>query len=75
MQETMEGEYCNYRSPLSTRYATDEMKYNFSDHKKFSTWRVLWMNLAKAEKVSWMYFIIWLNNSIKLQFRIIPLTN
>jgi adenylosuccinate lyase len=42
--------YCNYRSPLSTRYASKEMQYNFSDQKKFSTWRRLWINLAKAEK-------------------------
>lgn len=46
-----QNEYCNYRSPLSTRYATKEMRYNFSDQKKFSTWRKLWLNLAKAEKV------------------------
>ncbi|KAK4873714.1 hypothetical protein RN001_013074 [Aquatica leii] len=44
------NEYCNYRSPLSTRYASKEMQYNFSDQKKFSTWRKLWVNLAKAEK-------------------------
>ncbi|XP_057670386.1 adenylosuccinate lyase [Diorhabda carinulata] len=41
--------YVNYRSPLSTRYASKEMQYNFSDQKKFSTWRKLWVNLAKAE--------------------------
>lgn len=44
------SEFCNYRSPLSTRYASKEMQYNFSDQKKFSTWRQLWINLAKAEK-------------------------
>lgn len=44
------SEFCNYRSPLSTRYASKEMQYNFSDQKKFSTWRQLWVNLAKAEK-------------------------
>ncbi|XP_030752106.1 adenylosuccinate lyase-like [Sitophilus oryzae] len=42
--------YSNYRSPLSTRYASKEMQYNFSDQNKFSTWRKLWINLAKAEK-------------------------
>lgn len=47
----LNSEYCNYRSPLSTRYASQEMRYNFSDQKKFSTWRQLWINLAKAEKV------------------------
>lgn len=46
--------YCNYRSPLSTRYASKEMQYNFSDMKKFSTWRKLWVFLAKAEKVKVM---------------------
>ncbi|KAL0271555.1 UNVERIFIED_CONTAM: hypothetical protein PYX00_008612 [Menopon gallinae] len=42
--------YCNYRSALSTRYASKEMSYNFSDKKKFSTWRKLWLYLAVAEK-------------------------
>lgn len=45
------NEFSNYRSPLSTRYASTEMKYNFSDMKKFSTWRKLWVYLAKAEQV------------------------
>lgn len=44
-------EYCNYTSPLSTRYASKEMQYLFSDQNKFSTWRKLWVILAKAEKV------------------------
>ncbi|XP_063234541.1 adenylosuccinate lyase [Bacillus rossius redtenbacheri] len=44
------NEFCNYRSPLSTRYASKEMQYNFSDMKKFSTWRKLWLYLARAEK-------------------------
>ncbi|EFN63516.1 Probable RNA-binding protein 46 [Camponotus floridanus] len=43
------GDYCDYRSPLSTRYASKEMRYNFSDQNKFSTWRKLWIYLAKAE--------------------------
>ncbi|XP_018374560.1 PREDICTED: uncharacterized protein LOC108768584 isoform X2 [Trachymyrmex cornetzi] len=42
-------DYCDYRSPLSTRYASKEMRYNFSDQNKFSTWRKLWIYLAKAE--------------------------
>ncbi|CAG7733507.1 unnamed protein product [Allacma fusca] len=40
-----------YQSALSTRYASEEMLYNFSELKKFSTWRKLWYNLAAAEKV------------------------
>ncbi|XP_034934507.1 adenylosuccinate lyase isoform X1 [Chelonus insularis] len=43
------SEYQDYRSPLSTRYASKEMRYNFSDQNKFSTWRRLWLYLAKAE--------------------------
>lgn len=43
------SEYCDYRSPLATRYASKEMRYNFSDQHKFSTWRKLWIYLAKAE--------------------------
>uniref|UniRef100_A0A8P4K937 Adenylosuccinate lyase n=1 Tax=Dicentrarchus labrax TaxID=13489 RepID=A0A8P4K937_DICLA len=39
-----------YRSPLVSRYASKEMAYNFSDRKKFTTWRKLWIYLAKAEK-------------------------
>jgi hypothetical protein len=40
-----------YRSPLVSRYASPEMSYNFSDVKKFSTWRRLWFWLAKCQKV------------------------
>ncbi|XP_023232842.1 adenylosuccinate lyase-like [Centruroides sculpturatus] len=39
-----------YQSPLTSRYASQEMAYNFSDHRKFSTWRRLWVILAKAEQ-------------------------
>lgn len=39
-----------YISPLSTRYASDDMQYVFSDNNKFRTWRKLWISLAKAEK-------------------------
>lgn len=52
------NEFCNYRSALSTRYASKEMKYNFSDMKKFSTWRKLWIYLAKGEKVSKTFFYV-----------------
>ncbi|XP_076172827.1 adenylosuccinate lyase isoform X2 [Ptiloglossa arizonensis] len=43
------SEYSDYRSPLATRYASKEMRYNFSEQHKFSTWRKLWVYLAKAE--------------------------
>jgi adenylosuccinate lyase len=39
-----------YESPLSSRYASPEMLYLFSPDKKFSTWRRLWVALARAEK-------------------------
>ncbi|CAF1364635.1 unnamed protein product [Rotaria magnacalcarata] len=39
-----------YRSPLNSRYASAEMSYNFSEIKKFSTWRRLWFWLAKCQK-------------------------
>lgn len=42
-------EHSVYMSPLGTRYASSEMSYNFSDKKKFSTWRQLWVWLAKAQ--------------------------
>lgn len=40
----------SYQSPLVSRYASKEMSNNFSDSKKFSTWRKLWTILAKAEQ-------------------------
>ena len=39
-----------YVSPFSTRYASAEMQYLFSDDKKFKTWRRLWIALARAEQ-------------------------
>lgn len=38
-----------YESPLSSRYASDEMLHLFSPDKKFRTWRRLWVALARAE--------------------------
>jgi adenylosuccinate lyase len=39
----------SYTSPLTTRYASQEMSFNFSDNKKYVTWRKLWYILAKCE--------------------------
>ncbi|KAI5698144.1 hypothetical protein M8J75_002302 [Diaphorina citri] len=47
----MDHEHCKYISPLSTRYASKEMQHNFSDMKKFTTWRQLWIYLAEAQQV------------------------
>lgn len=38
-----------YESPLSSRYASQEMKYLFSADKRYQTWRRLWVELARAE--------------------------
>lgn len=46
----MVSEKEKYISPFSTRYASSEMQYLFSEEKKFKTWRRLWIALAKAEK-------------------------
>lgn len=38
------------RSPLVSRYGSEEMSKLFSDQRKFSLWRQLWYNLAKAQQ-------------------------
>ena len=43
------AQHDKYISPFSTRYASDEMQYIFSDDNKFRTWRRLWVALARAE--------------------------
>ena len=44
------SQHDRYISPFSTRYASDEMQYIFSEDNKFRTWRRLWIALAKAEQ-------------------------
>lgn len=39
-----------YTSALSGRYASREMQYIFSDQFKFTTWRRLWLALARAQQ-------------------------
>ena len=39
-----------YENPLCGRYADGEMKRQFSDDNKFSTWRRLWLALAESEQ-------------------------
>ncbi|HAU38842.1 MAG TPA: adenylosuccinate lyase [Phycisphaerales bacterium] len=39
-----------YVSPLEGRYASREMRELFSDQRKFSTWRRLWVALAETQK-------------------------
>ncbi|MHC5114974.1 MAG: adenylosuccinate lyase [Planctomycetota bacterium] len=39
-----------YRSPLEGRYASPEMRAVWSDQRKFTTWRRLWLALAEAQQ-------------------------
>lgn len=41
---------CSYRNPLTDRYAGKEMSFIWSPQHKHSTWRKLWLTLAKCEK-------------------------
>ncbi len=43
------SKYDTYESPFCTRYASKEMQFVFSAQKKFSTFRKLWVALARAE--------------------------
>ena len=39
-----------YENPLISRYASEAMARLWSDQRKFSTWRRLWVALAEAER-------------------------
>lgn len=45
----MPKNYDSYESPFCTRYASREMQFIFSADKKFTTWRKLWVALARGE--------------------------
>ena len=44
------ADHSRYISPFSTRYASPEMQFVFSEDNKFRTWRRLWIALARAEQ-------------------------
>lgn len=46
----MAGRHDVYENPLCGRYAGREMQEIFSDDRKFSTWRRLWIALAESER-------------------------
>lgn len=39
-----------YQNPLTARYAGKEMSWNWSEQKKHSTWRRLWLALAETQQ-------------------------
>jgi len=45
-----DSEFKKYQSPLSSRYSSPEMLYNFSDEYRFRTHRRIWIALAEAER-------------------------
>ncbi len=49
MAKKTQSKFQNYVSPLVERNASKEMAELFGAQKKFSTWRRLWLELAKAQ--------------------------
>ena len=43
-------DFDTWQSPLSARYASTEMRSIWSDQKRFSIWRRLWLALAESEQ-------------------------
>ena len=49
VQRAMATDHTRYDSPLCSRYASKAMQTMWGDQRKFSTWRKLWVELARAE--------------------------
>ena len=47
----MANRHDSYVSPLESRYASRAMRELFSDKHKFTTWRRLWIALARSQKL------------------------
>jgi adenylosuccinate lyase len=50
LEEPRRVSHDRYENPLNTRYASREMSTLWSDQRKHSTWRRLWVALAEAER-------------------------
>ena len=50
----MKAAQTEYESSLAGRYASRAMRTLFSPQRKFSTWRRLWLALAKAQQELWL---------------------
>jgi adenylosuccinate lyase len=48
--DSVSPQYNTYTTPLTTRYASQEMCKLFSPATRQYTWRKLWLDLATAEK-------------------------
>ena len=44
-------QFQTFQSPLTTRYGSPEMLYNFSDEYRFMTHRRIWIGLAESERL------------------------
>jgi len=44
------SDHDHYESPLGTRYASEAMRANFGERKKFVTWHRVWLALAESQK-------------------------
>jgi adenylosuccinate lyase len=44
------SDHDHYQSPLGTRYASEAMRANFGEKKKFVTWHRVWLALAESQK-------------------------
>ncbi|NBB95774.1 MAG: adenylosuccinate lyase [Planctomycetes bacterium] len=50
MAERQNRNRSEYRSPLGSRYASEDMRHLFSEQRKFRTWRRLWLALAECQQ-------------------------
>src|SRR5262245_21951816 len=44
------SDHDHYESPLGTRYASEVMRANFGERKRFVTWHRVWLALAESQK-------------------------